>query len=157
MTLVDLYRNVYHLCKSLKASSSDMALLFVIIGEWNEQRRPECLQTSRRELQELSSLPETTVRRALQRFCSWRLIETEHAYGKLVIKIRPQADWRIACGNETKERRIQDEKPAPPLSRCAQKPLRAREECARAREDDGMGLVTVAQILAERRAIRGKE
>ena len=152
MTLVDLYRNVYRLHTVKQFTSSELAFLFVLIGEWNEQRRPEYLQTSRQALQELSSIPMTTLRRIIQRLCSFRIIETRHSRGKLEIKIRPQADWHIAGWNAADERQKDEPKSA---IRCAQiRPIESREETRADMEDDEP--VSLAQLLNERRRLTGK-
>ena len=154
MTLVDLYRNVYSLAKNYRANSSDLAILFVLIGEWNEQRRPEGTFISKQALQNLSSLPETTVRRSLQKLLSWRIIGTERLNGQVVIKIRPQADWRIAGEREANERRT-DEKPRITHARAQAGPKEVRAEYTRTQEDE-VEPVSLADILNERRNRSGK-
>lgn len=153
MTLIDLYRNVYSLAKSYRANSSDLAILFILIGEWNEQRRPEGAFISKQALQNLSSLPETTVRRSLQKLLSWRLIGTEKLYGQVVIKIRPQADWRIAGEREANERRTKTT-PSITCARVQERPKEPREECTR--EKDEFDVMSLAQILEQRRANRAE-
>lgn len=151
MTLVDLYRNVYSLVKkSYRANSSDLAILFIIIGEWNEQRRPDGAFISKQALQNLSSLSETTVRRSLQKLLSWRIIGTERLNGQVVIKIRPQADWRMAGENAANERRTA-EKSCITHVRVQAGSEEDRAENARTREDEDDTPVSLADILKERR------
>ena len=153
MTLVDLYRNAYSLAKNYHANSSDLAILFVLIGEWNEQRRPESTFISKQALQNLSSLPETTVRRSLQKLLSWRIIGTERLNGQVVIKIRPQAEWRIHCEKTANERRTQDVCPITRARACANSSEETREECA-CEEEPVQG--TAADYLMNRRRNRDK-
>lgn len=154
MTLVDLYRNIYSLAKNYRANSSDLAILFILIGEWNEQRRPEGAFISKQALQILSSLPETTIRRSLQKFLSWRIIGTERLNGQVVIKIRPQAEWRIAGERAANERRT-DEKSCITHVRVQAGPKEVRAENARTREDEDDTPVSLAEILNERRRASG--
>ena len=155
MTLVDLYRKVYSLAKSYRASPSDLAILFVLIGEWNEQRRPESTFISKQALQNLSSLPETTVRRSLQKLLSWRIIGTERMNGQVVIKIRPQADWLNAGETAANERRI---KTFTPITRAGvrKNTEEVKAECTRVREADEFDAMSLAQIMEERRKNRGE-
>lgn len=154
MTLVDLYRNVYSLAKDYRANSSDLAILFILIGEWNDQRRPEGTFVSKRALQDLSSLPETTIRRSLQKFLSWRLIGTERLHGQVFIKFRPQADWRIVGEKAANERRT-DEKSRITHARVQAGSEEVRAENAHAREVEDDAPVSLADILKERRRASG--
>lgn len=153
MTLVDLYRNIYRLHTVKQFNSSDLSLLFVLIGEWNEQRRPEWLLTSRQTLQELSSLPESNARRVIQKLISYRIIETAHERGMLLIKIRPLAEWRYTGENMTETRRKDEPKPA--SQRTKIRPIESRAENAHARENEDDTPVSLADILKERRRASG--
>lgn len=133
MTLIDLYRGVYSLCKRYRVCSSDLAVLFVLIGEWNDQRRPSTPFLSKQALLQLSSLPDTTVRRSLQKLLSWRLITTEKISGQVIIGFRPQTEWRVAGDKAADERHSEKESLIPRTQACTTTP-ETKEECAREEE-----------------------
>lgn len=148
-TLIDLYRSVYSLCKRYRVCSSDMAVLFVLIGEWNEQRRPAEPFISKQALLQLSSLPDTTVRRSLQKLLSWRLIRTEKINGQVVIGFRPQADWRDGGGKAADERHSKTESRNTGVQACATTP-EVKEECAR-EEEEMFDPAILEKFIQERR------
>lgn len=75
--------------------------------------------------------------------------------GQVVIKIRPQADWRIAGEKAANERRI---KTFTPITRAEVRNSteEVKAENARVREKDEFDAMSLAQIMEERRKNRGE-
>lgn len=151
-TLIDLFKDIYSLTKRYSFTSTDIHVLFILMGEWNENGRTSETFISKQAVQTLTSLPETTMRRTLQRLSSFRIISLERCRGQVLIKFRPQAVPAIAGERMAKERRSSDVKPFA-SNRRAHASQSPREEPVRVEE--GSAPVSLAQIMEERRRVKG--
>lgn len=98
MTTIDLFRQFYRMSKDKNYPASVKLLYYTLLGEWNEQHRPEKLRVTNRYVSELSGYALSTVNETLRKLAS---------YGFLSYTRKANSTWITFKESETQRKQAE--------------------------------------------------